>query len=75
LFLLGNLWFKGTTTGRLPLSHMAGLVALLLLLVVAPAVEVYQLCMLATLVLVAVAVWEYASLTKVAHPVRPSSHH
>jgi low temperature requirement protein LtrA len=75
LFLLGNLWFKGTTTGRLPLSHMAGLVALLLLLVVAPAVEVYQLCMLATLVLVAVAVWEYASLTKVAHQVRPSSHH
>ncbi len=23
LFLIGNLWFKGATSGQLPLSHLA----------------------------------------------------
>ena len=32
LFLIGNLWFKGATTGRPPLSHLVGLVGLALLL-------------------------------------------
>ncbi len=31
LFLAGNLWFKGATSGRPPLSHLAGLVFLILL--------------------------------------------
>jgi hypothetical protein len=31
LFLIGNLWFKGATSGKPPLSHLAGLVLLILL--------------------------------------------
>jgi low temperature requirement protein LtrA len=75
LFLAGNLWFKGATTGRPPLSHLLGLLALALLLTIIPLVDVYQLCLLVTIVMVAVAVWEYASLTKAADPVQPSGHH
>jgi len=63
LFLIGNLWFKGATSGRMPLSHLAGLVFLILLAFVAPFIEVYLMGMLATLVLIVVAAWEYRSLT------------
>lgn len=63
LFLIGNLWFKGATSGRMPLSHLAGLVLLLLLAFVAPFIEVYLMGVLATLVLILVAAWEYRSLT------------
>ncbi len=62
LFLAGNLWFKGATSGRLPLSHLAGLVLLILLAFVAPFIEVYLAGILATLVLIIVAAWEYKSL-------------
>ncbi|MGO6692429.1 low temperature requirement protein A [Rhizobium johnstonii] len=63
LFLIGNLWFKGATSGRMPLSHLAGLVLLILLAFVAPFIEVYLMGILATLVLIVVAAWEYRSLT------------
>ncbi|MBB4440616.1 MULTISPECIES: low temperature requirement protein A [Rhizobium] len=63
LFLIGNLWFKGATSGRMPLSHLAGLVFLILLAFVAPFIEVYLMGILATLVLIVVAAWEYRSLT------------
>ncbi|MBY3121686.1 low temperature requirement protein A [Rhizobium laguerreae] len=63
LFLIGNLWFKGATSGRMPLSHLAGLVFLILLAFVAPLIEVYLMGILATLVLIIVAAWEYRSLT------------
>ncbi|MBY5841856.1 low temperature requirement protein A [Rhizobium leguminosarum] len=63
LFLIGNLWFKGATSGRMPLSHLAGLVLLILLAFAAPFIEVYLLGILATLVLIVVAAWEYRSLT------------
>ncbi|MBY5779960.1 hypothetical protein HFN59_23080 [Rhizobium leguminosarum] len=63
LFLIGNLWFKGATSGRMPLSHLAGLVFLILLAFVAPFTEVYLMGILATLVLIVVAAWEYRSLT------------
>ena len=72
LFLIGNLWFKGATSGRMPLSHLAGLVLLVLLAFVAPFIEVYLLGMLATLVLIVVAAWEYRSLTGTA--VAPTLH-
>ena len=62
LFLAGNLWFKGATSGRLPLSHLAGLVLLILLAFVAPFIEVYLAGILATLVLIVVATWEFKSL-------------
>ncbi|TAV89829.1 low temperature requirement protein A [Rhizobium leguminosarum] len=63
LFLIGNLWFKGATSGRMPLSHLAGLVFLILLAFVAPFIEVYLMGILATLVLIVVAALEYRSLT------------
>ncbi|NKL65189.1 low temperature requirement protein A [Rhizobium beringeri] len=63
LFLIGNLWFKGATGGQLPLSHLAGLVFLILLAFAAPFIEVYLMGILATLVLIIVAAWEYHSLT------------
>ncbi|MBX4953366.1 hypothetical protein HJA95_28140 [Rhizobium binae] len=66
LFLIGNLWFKAATSGKLPLSHLAGLVFLILLAFAAPFIEVYLLGILATLVLIIVAAWEYRSLTGTA---------
>ncbi|PDT14054.1 hypothetical protein CO670_24850 [Rhizobium sp. J15] len=63
LFLIGNLWFKGATSGRMPLSHLAGLVVVILLAFVAPFIELYLLGILATLVLIVVAAWEYRSLS------------
>jgi low temperature requirement protein LtrA len=72
LFLAGNLWFKGATSGKPPLSHFAGLVLLILLAFVAPFVEVYVMGMLATLVLIVVAALEYRSLS--AQPVTHTLH-
>ncbi|ARO30471.1 low temperature requirement LtrA-like protein [Rhizobium sp. NXC14] len=63
LFLAGNLWFKGATSGQMPLSHLAGLVLVILLAFAAPFLEVYLLGILATLVLIIVAAWEYRSLS------------
>jgi low temperature requirement protein LtrA len=62
LFLVGNLWFKGATSGRAPLSHIGGLVLLILLAFAAPFAEVYVMGILATLLLIVVAAWEYKSL-------------
>ena len=75
VFLIGNLWFKGATTGRPPLSHLVGLVGLALLLLTLPMVVVYQLGILATAVLLVVAIWEYASLTRAVPLARPPGHH
>ncbi|MGY5800080.1 low temperature requirement protein A [Rhizobium hainanense] len=75
VFLLGNLWFKGVTTGRPPLSHMVGLVGLALLLLTLPMVVVYQLGILATAVLIVVAIWEFASLSRVVPPARSTGDH
>jgi len=66
LFLAGNLWFKGATSGKAPLSHLAGIVLLILLAFLAPAVEIYLMGILAALVLVIVAAWEYRSLGSAA---------
>lgn len=69
LFLAGNLWVKGATSGKPPLSHFAGLVLLILLAFVAPFTEVYVTGILATLVLIVVAAWEYRSLS-----AQPAAH-
>lgn len=63
LFLAGNLWFKGATSGRPPLSHIGGLVLLILLAFVAPFTEIYVMGILSTAVLLIVAAWEYRSLS------------
>lgn len=47
----------------MPLSHLAGLVLVILLAFVTPFIEVYLLGILATLVLIIVAAWEYRSLS------------
>lgn len=75
VFLIGNLWFKGATTGRPPLSHVGGLVGLALLLFALPMVVVYQLGILAAAVLVVVAIWEFASLTRVVPSARSTGDH
>jgi len=75
VFLIGNLWFKGVTTGRPPLSHLVGLVGLALLLFTLPMVVVYQLGILAAAVLVVVAIWEFASLTRIVPSARPTGDH
>ncbi|KAA1178733.1 low temperature requirement protein A [Rhizobium tropici] len=75
VFLIGNLWFKGATTGRPPLSHIAGLVGLALLLLTLPMVVVYQLGILATAVLIVVAIWEFASLNRVVPSARSAGDH
>ncbi|MFK0163174.1 low temperature requirement protein A [Rhizobium sp. NPDC090279] len=75
VFLLGNLWFKGVTTGRPPLSHTVGLAGLVLLLLTLPMVMVYQLGILATAVLIVVAIWEFASLSRVVPSARSTSDH
>jgi hypothetical protein len=46
----------------MPLSHLAGLVLLILLAFIAPFIEVYLAGILAMLVLIIVAAWEYKSL-------------
>ncbi|OCJ12655.1 hypothetical protein A6U86_06485 [Rhizobium sp. AC27/96] len=75
VFLIGNLWFKGATTGRPPLSHAVGLIGLALLLLTLPMVVVYQLGILAAAVLVVVAIWEFASLTRVVPSARSAGDH
>lgn len=62
VFLAGNIWFKAAIRGRSPLSHIAGIAALLALSVAVPFVEPYQLFMAAAAVLFGVALWEFLSL-------------
>lgn len=62
VFLSGNTWFKRAVRGRAPLSHLAGIGALLLLAAAIPFVEPYQLFMAAAAVLFGVALWEFQSL-------------
>ncbi|WP_132956338.1 low temperature requirement protein A [Rhizobium sp. BK251] len=64
LFLAGNLWFKGATSPRPPLSHFLGLLLFVLLAFLIPVLELYQLAFLATAALLVVALWEYVSLRR-----------
>ena len=58
IFLVGNMLFKWTIAGRVPLSHLAGIAVLALLMPVAVHLPPLILAMLATLVLVVIAAWE-----------------
>jgi low temperature requirement protein LtrA len=62
LYLLGNILFKRTIWGRLPLSHLVGLGLLVLLAPAAMFAPPLALGAAATLVLVIVAAWETRSL-------------
>lgn len=61
LYLLGNALYKRAVYGRLPLSHLAGLAALVVLAAVAGLTDLLMVGGLATLLLVGVAGWESLS--------------
>ena len=58
LFLLGVLWFKGMTTGRMPLSHMGGLAILAAIALLHFFMPLHALAMAVAAALAVVAVWE-----------------
>ncbi|WP_077966430.1 low temperature requirement protein A [Ensifer adhaerens] len=60
LFLCGNIWVKLAAANRLPLSHLAGLIALALLLAVFSYVSTYTLSFGATASLLIASTWDYA---------------
>jgi low temperature requirement protein LtrA len=62
LFLAGNLWFKGLTARRSPLSHLIGLGLCAAATAVYPWLSPLGLGAMALAILVVVAVWEYVSL-------------
>jgi low temperature requirement protein LtrA len=62
VFLIGNTLFKRVTAGWYPLSHLAGLAFLALLIPLSPVVSPLLFGVAATLVLVIVAIWERLSL-------------
>ncbi|MGH6899913.1 MAG: low temperature requirement protein A [Geminicoccaceae bacterium] len=62
LYLAGNILFKRTTANRLPLSHLVGLVLLVLLVPLSSIGSPLMLATAAALVLVLVAIWEWSSL-------------
>ncbi|SON58196.1 putative membrane protein [Hartmannibacter diazotrophicus] len=62
LFLAGVTLFKRVTAGWWPLSHLVGLAAFIVLGIAAAVLTPLQILSLASLVLVAVSVWEHLSL-------------
>ncbi|MFE0757269.1 low temperature requirement protein A [Inquilinus sp. NPDC058860] len=62
LYLLGNALFKWSTAGRIPLSHLVGLVLLALLVPAVDALSPLLLSAAVAVVLIVVAVWERLSL-------------
>ncbi|HEV7323343.1 MAG TPA: low temperature requirement protein A [Ensifer sp.] len=62
LFLCGNIWVKLAASNRLPLSHLAGLIALALLLAVFSLVPTYTLCIGATASLLIASTWDYVGV-------------
>lgn len=70
LFLFGNLLFKLVTSGWPPLSHMAGLAALIALGAIELHLSPLGLAASAATILVAVAIWERVSLRHYRASVR-----
>jgi low temperature requirement protein LtrA len=62
LYIVGNILFKRTTTGRWPLSHLVGLALSAALVPFAATASPVALSVAATAVLVVVGVWETVSL-------------
>ena len=72
-YVLGCTLFKRATAGWYPLSHLAGMVFLGLLIPAASVMQPWQMTLATSLVLVVVAVWERVSLgpdgvSKIGHP-------
>jgi low temperature requirement protein LtrA len=64
LYLVGNSLFKRLSAAHYPLSHSVGLVALALLIPAIGALTPLTLSAATTVVLIAVAIWEWVSLGK-----------
>ena len=62
LYLVGNMLFKRATANRVPLSHLVGLLLLVLLVPVSSLASPLVLATAAALVLILVAIWEWVSL-------------
>lgn len=68
LYLFGSLCFKRIAMGKMPLSHLAGLVLLVLAGLVGPMLDPMPLSLLTTAILLLVAVWEHR------HPIPTAVH-
>jgi low temperature requirement protein LtrA len=73
LFIAGTLLFKQATLGRWHLSHLVGLVLLLLISLAVPYVWPLGVAALSASVLVVIAVWETVSLRKVKTNLQPNT--
>lgn len=58
LYVAGVLWFKTVAAGRLPVSHLAGIAALIVLFVVGKGMTLTSLAALTTVILIGIAIWE-----------------
>jgi low temperature requirement protein LtrA len=58
LYLVGNLLFKWTIAGKLPISHLVGLLAVTMMAPVASHLAPWLLSLTTSMLLIAVAVWE-----------------
>lgn len=66
LFLVGNIWVKLAAAREIPVSHIVGLVLLVMVALLLPITVNYHLQMFATAVLFVVALWEYLALRRIA---------
>ncbi|MFA1624300.1 low temperature requirement protein A [Rhizobium mongolense] len=66
LFLVGNIWVKLAAAREMPVSHIVGLVLLVMVALLLPITVNYHIQMFATAVLFVVALWEYLALRRIA---------
>jgi low temperature requirement protein LtrA len=64
LFLIGMVWMKFAASKIVPYSHVVGIAALALSLLIVPTSPNFIIQIFATLLLLVVAVWEYVALEK-----------
>jgi len=65
LFLIGNIWVKLVAAREMPVSHIVGLVLLVMVALLLPITDNYHIQMCATAVLFVVALWEYIALRRI----------
>jgi low temperature requirement protein LtrA len=65
LFLIGNIWVKLVAAREMPVSHIVGLVLLVMVALLLPITDNYHIQMFATAVLFVVALWEYMALRRI----------
>ncbi|NTA14110.1 low temperature requirement protein A [Agrobacterium tumefaciens] len=75
IYLLGSAVYKKVVYGVLPVSHMAGVAALLALFPVAPFVDLLTMGWLTTIVMLATGFWEGRLVRKRRKTARPQATH